>query len=199
MIERQHRMTPPPVLTAFVTANPALTPDDFDHIKFQSIKRQVKACLHQDQGGLCVYCEMKLAAIDGQVEHIKPKNGPNAHAHLAFVYTNYAHSCTDDRTCGQKKKAGLLPIEPGPGCNKQFMLSTEGVILPQPDLTRTQRHLVAQTVQMLGLESKQSPWLVAERKKWIGAIAIISQKYPQQLSAFLADKPFRHILQRLFD
>jgi uncharacterized protein (TIGR02646 family) len=201
MLELQHRSLPPLELNNFVAANPVLTPDDFDSELFQHIKKQVKASLHQDQGGLCVYCETTLTAIEGQIDHIKPKGQNGEYAHLTFVYTNFAHSCICNKTCGQKKKAGLLPIEPGPGCNDQFMLSTDGDILPLPHLTRAQRHPVAQTLQMLGLESRQSPWLVAQRKEWIEQIKIITEQYPQQLPAFLADladKPFRHILQRLF-
>lgn len=54
-----------------------------------------------------------------------------------------------------------------------------------------------QTLQMLGLEARQSPGLVAERKQWIEALLVILQQMPEQVPAFLADKPFRHILRRL--
>jgi uncharacterized protein (TIGR02646 family) len=197
MVELEHRATVPPELTNFVARNPNLTAADFDSLPFRPVKQAVKIALHADQGGLCVYCERPLAASAGQVEHLLPKAGNNAHAHLAFTYSNYAHGCTDTCTCGQKKGNGLLPILPGPGCNDQFMLSTDGTITPLPDLNRRQRHPVMQTLQMLGLEARQSPGLVAERKQWIEALLVILQQMPEQVPAFLADKPFRHILRRL--
>jgi uncharacterized protein (TIGR02646 family) len=197
MIELQHRTESLPVLTTFLKDNPQATPDDFDKPLFQATKKAVKKCLNEDQGGLCAYCESYLDANDGQIDHIKPKKGTNAHPHLAFTYTHYAHSCVNEKTCGQKKKAGILPIEPGPNCNRQFMLSTQGEILPLPTLTARQRHPVMQTLQMLGLESRQSPSLVRERKKWINTTVTILQQAPDQISSFLADKPFRYILRRL--
>lgn len=118
--DRQHRAVPTPVLTAFNAANPAATVAEFSSQAFQPVKTAVKADLNKDQGGLCVYCEGNLAPDAGQVEHIKPKGGPNAYPLLCFKYSNDAHSCINTKTCGQKKKNGLLPVEPGPGCNAQF-------------------------------------------------------------------------------
>ena len=194
MIELLHNPITPAGLQAFMAANPKATPADFDSLAFQAAKRQVKASLHVDQGGLCAYCETHLEAYAGQIDHIKPKSGPHAHPHLAFSYSNYAHSCINEKTCGQKKKAGLLPIEPGPGCNQEFSLSTDGEIEPMPDLSRQRKHAVRQTRDMLGLNT---PDLARQRKQWIDTVVELLQSQPSLVPTFLADKPFRHILQRL--
>lgn len=194
MIELQHRSKVPQVLLDYLSANPTALPEDFDSLPFQPVKRQLKRDLNDDQGGLCVYCEQRLAADDGQIDHIKPKKGPNAHPHLAFDYYNYAHSCINEKTCGQKKKAGLLPIEPGPHCNDEFSLSEDGQLEPMPLLTRQRKHAVRQTRDMLGL---QNPILVQERKRWLDAAVEIVKTDPALLPIFLHDKPFRHILRRL--
>jgi len=194
MIELVHNPVTPAALQAYVAANPAAVPADFDSAAFQPVKRLVKASLHADQGGICAYCETELAAQSGQVDHIKPKNGPNAHPHLAFTYSNYAHSCINEKTCGQKKKAGLLPVEPGPGCNDEFSLSTDGQLEPMPDITRQRKHAVRQTRDMLGL---QNAALVRERQQWIEAVIELMRGQPALVPTFLADKPFRHILRRL--
>jgi len=124
VIELQHRTTIPPRLNEFLESNLHADPDVFEAQAFQPINKAIKKCLNEDQGSLCVYCETHLAAENRQIDHIKPKKD---HPQLAFTYTNFAHSCINDKTCGQKKKGGLLPIEPGLGCNDQFMLSTNGV------------------------------------------------------------------------
>lgn len=191
MIELQHRAGIPPSLTQYLEANPAPLPDKFDSPDFQPIKQDVKRCLNEDQGGLCAYCESHLSAHEGQIDHIKPRHHRRD---LVFSYTNYAHSCINDRTCGQKKKNGLLPIEPGPGCNDHFYLTTDGYLEPIPGITRHQKHLVRQTRDMLGL---QQAALVEERHKWIIASLEIMRNFPDLLPEFLADKPFRHILKRL--
>ncbi|AVS60766.1 TIGR02646 family protein [Paracidovorax avenae] len=192
MVELQHRATPTAALIAFVAATPSATAADFDSLAFQPVKAAVKADLNEDQGGLCVYCESALSAQAGQVEHIKPKAGINAHPHLCFAYTNYAHSCINHKTCGQKKKNGLLPIEPGPGCNTQWVLSTDGTIEPRVGLTRKQRHPVMQTRDMLGLNVDSN--LVDERRRWLlNSIAVLQQS-PEGIQAFLQQAPYRHIL-----
>ncbi|QKE41937.1 MAG: TIGR02646 family protein [Ferrovum myxofaciens] len=192
MVELQHREIPTPALTVFVALHPGIGVPDFDSLGFQPVKTAVKADLNQDQGGLCVYCESKLKSSKGQVEHIKPKAGPNAHPHLCFTYTNYAHSCINPKTCGQKKNNGLLPIEPGPGCNADWTLSTAGTIEPIVGLNRNRMHQVHQTRDMLGLNKDSN--LVDERRRWLkSAVAVLAQA-PNDLPSFLLNAPFRHIL-----
>jgi len=192
MVELQHRTVPTPALSEFNAANPAATVDDFNSHAFQPVKVAVKADLNNDQGGLCVYCESKLASDAGQVEHIKPKRGSNAHPHLCFAYTNYAHSCIKAKTCGQKKKDRLLPIEPGPGCNDQFALSTDGTVELIPGLTRAQQHTVRQTRDLLGLNADSD--LVDERKRWLAHTITVLQQAPDRLQDFLLAVPYRYIL-----
>jgi uncharacterized protein (TIGR02646 family) len=192
MIELQHRTIPTPALTQFVAAHPNATAVDFNNSAFQPVKTTVKADLNADQSGLCVYCESPLAASSGQVEHIKPKGGLNAYPQLCFSYTNYAHSCINAKTCGQKKKDGLLPIEPGPGCNSDWSLATGGTIEPIASLNRNRCHQVKQTRDMLGLNKDSN--LVAERKRWLASAIAILQQSPADLPQFLQIAPYRHIL-----
>lgn len=192
MVELQHRAIPTPALTAFVAAHPAATAADFDSLAFCPVKDRVKADLHDDQAGLCVYCECALEPDAGQVEHIKPKAGANAHPHLCFSYGNYAHSCINPQTFGQKKGNGLLPIEPGPGCNAEWVLTTTGSIEPIAGLTRTRAHQVRQTRDMLGLNRDTN--LVDERERWLGQMLVVLGQAPADIGAFLQQIPYRHIL-----
>lgn len=193
MIELRHRAIPTPALTQYLNDNQAAIVADFDGQLFGPVKRLVKADLHQDQGGLCVYCERELKATEGQVEHIKPKAGANAHPHLCFDYHNYAHSCINNQTCGQSKGNGLLPIEPGPGCNQQWAIaSSNGWIEPLPTLTKRQRHPVVQTRDMLGLN--KDPNLVNERKKWFAQAIAMLQTAPDDIDQFLQSAPFRALI-----
>lgn len=192
MVELQHRAIPTPALTQYIAAHPGIGVQVFDSQTFRPIKTAVKADLSADQNGLCVYCEKHLAAAAGQVEHIKPKGGPNAHPHLCFAYTNYAHSCINNQTCGQSKGDRLLPIEPGPGCNTEWELSTDGSIQPAAGLTRARRHAVKQTRDILGLNRDTS--LVSDRQKWLSNVMTILVQAPADLPLFLQSAPYRHIL-----
>lgn len=192
MVELQHRAVSTPALTAFNAANPAATVAEFNSRAFQSVKTAVKADLNEDQGGLCIYCESVLAPDAGQLEHIKPKGGPNAHPHLCFTYSNYGHSCINPKTCGQRKKDGLLPIEPGTGCNAQFVLSTDGTIEPIPGLTKKQLHPVRQTRDMLGLNADAN--LVDERKRWLAQTIAVLRQAPNDIQEFLQEAPYRYML-----
>ncbi len=190
MVELQHRTTPSPALTDFVASHPGLSATDFDSPAFTPVKQAVKADLNEDQGGLCVYCEKPLQPTEGQVDHIKPKAGANAKPELCFTYRNYAHSCINPKTCGQKKKNGLLPIEPGPGCNAEWALSTDGTIEPLPELTRQRRHAVIQTRDMLGLNKDSD--LVDERRRWLASAIAILRQAPADFPDFLRSAPYRH-------
>ncbi len=195
MVELQHGNIPN-ILIQYIDKNSSATPDDFDSIEFNKIKPIIKTQLHQEQGGICVYCEQKLEDTDGQIEHIKPKKGKNAYPALCFQYTNYAHSCINDQTCGQKKKNGILPIEPTIGCNNQFSLSTDGHIEPINDLTKNEKHIVKQTRDMLGLNNSA---LVRERQKWIVTLSsMIKHDSSKDIYSLLQDKPFRYILLTIY-
>lgn len=192
MVELQRRAVEPPELAAFRAGSPGAAAKDFDGLVFRPVKDACKVALNQDQGGLCVYCEKPLEPAAGQIDHIKPKAGANAHPHLCYEYSNYAHSCINHKTCGQKKKNGLLPIEPAPGCNREWQLSTDGSIQPVVGLTRTRRHAVEQTRDMLGLNS--DPNLVDERQRWLASAIDVLRQAPADLPLFLRYAPYRHIL-----
>jgi len=192
MLELQHQLSEPVQLAAFRNSPPRKTAADWNAEGFQPIKQETKAALRQEQDGLCVYCERRVDTADGHIEHIKPKAGPNAQAQLCFVYSNLALSCNNPKTCGAKKKAGVLPIEPVPGCNAEWSLSTDGTIEPLPDLIRARRHAVVQTRDMLGLNKDSN--LVDERKRWLASAIEILQSAPGDISQFLAQAPFRAIL-----
>lgn len=196
MVELQHRLIPTQALSDFVVDHPALGAKDFESHDFQLVKQAVKADLNADQGRLCAYCEKPLLATEGQIDHIKPKAGANARPDLCFVYGNFAHSCSNPKTCGQKKKNGLLPIEPGLGCNAEWSLSTDGTIEPLPELTRQRRHAVTQTRDMLGLNKDSN--LVDERKRWLNSAIAVLQQVPADFPEFLQSAPYRHILATAF-
>jgi uncharacterized protein (TIGR02646 family) len=195
MIELQHRAQPPQALLDFLRDHPDAQVADFNALHFRPAKHACRQALHEDQGGLCVYCERPLAADEGQIEHIKPKAGRNAHPQLCFDYRNYAHGCTREATCGQRKGNGLLPIEPGPGCNEQWVLQLDGRMEPCLSLTRSQKHVVKQTRDMLGLNADTA--LVDDRREWLQQLLQILQQFPQEpdiAADFLQDAPYRHIL-----
>ncbi|MEX8497566.1 MAG: retron system putative HNH endonuclease [Leptothrix ochracea] len=191
MVELQHGSAPQ-ALTDFMQVNPRAAVADFDSLAFRPIKDAVKAALNEDQHGLCAYCERELVSTAGQIDHIKPKGGPNARPDLCYQYRNYAHSCIDNTTCGQKKKHGLLPIEPGPGCNAEWTLSTvTGHVEPVLGLTRQRRHAATQTRDMLGLNT---PALSRERKQWLDQVLNLLQEAPDEWADFMRSAPFRHVI-----
>lgn len=195
MVELQHGQQPAELI-AFNQNNPNATPADLNSSGFNAIKPVIKQALHRDQAGLCVYCEKQLEANEGQIEHIKPKaahsQGQTAYPQLAFTYTNFAHGCANNKTCGQTKKSGLLPIEPAPGCNTQWQLSTTGSIEPIHGLTRANAHNVRKTRDMLRLNDAG---LMKEREDWLNQLIHVAKIVPQDINAFLAQSPFRYILR----
>ena len=192
MVELQHRTVPTAALCAFNTAKPSAAVADFDSPVFAPVKRAVKADLNADQDGLCVYCESKLAADAGHVEHIKPKAGKHARPDLCFTYTNLAHSCSNSKTCGHHKQAKLLLIEPAPGCNAKWTLSTDGTIEPIAGLSKQQNHAVRHTRNMLGLNADAN--LVDERQRWLRNALLVLRQKPGDIHIFLQSAPYRHML-----
>jgi uncharacterized protein (TIGR02646 family) len=186
---------PEPAELALFRANHP-SPADFNSEAFQPIKRSLKSQLNQDQGGLCAYCESDLPHNSGQIDHVKPKGGRRGFPELSFVYTNFVHSCCHNpKHCGQQKKDGILPIEPGPECNALFALGiSDGIISPLVSANKQQREDVRQTIAMLGLNHSS---LQLERKRWVESVREVLAKYPEDFPAFIKNKPFRFILQRL--
>lgn len=196
MVPLQHRNPEPSSLTTFNTHHPTASAADFDGPAFNAIKSGIKSALNEDQGGLCAYCECKLAPMEGHIDHIKPKAGPTARPDLCFSYTNYAHSCSTNRRCGHQKKARLLPIEPVPGCNGRWQLSpTDGRLTVCNGLQRLERVPVNETIGMLGLNQ---PALATDRKDWADRAAVLLTEDSAVLDVFIAAAPYRHVLAELF-
>ncbi len=196
MLELQRRDQAPQALQDFLTEHPDAGVELFDGHAFRHCKKVLRQALNEDQGGLCVYCERQLAPDQGQLEHIKPK-GVAAYAGLCFVYQNLAHSCINPLCCGQKKKDGILPTEPGPGCNADFCLQTDGYIMPSTQLSRQRRHQAEKTRDMLGLNKDSA--LVADRKKACDTLLELAQAgfNTAELQEFMAKQAFRDILRTL--
>ncbi|HCG6537995.1 retron system putative HNH endonuclease [Vibrio parahaemolyticus] len=189
---------PPEELGEFLKSNPEIEVKDFDSIEFSNVKSKVKDKLTSLQDGRCVYCEKKGDVF--QIEHIKPKGGPNKFPELCFSYSNYANSCIQNvekaqRTCGQNKGNKVLPIEPTSlDCNEQFSLNTDGEIYPKITLTRRERHPVKQTLDILGLNKAH---LILERKKKIKNVLELSKVSTKAAKLFLQQGDFIHILKKL--
>ncbi len=200
MIEIQHDQEPIE-LTNFNNQNSNLLVEDFDSLNFQPIKNIVKRQLYTLQGELCVYCERHFSDLGKiQVEHIKPKSGPNQRPDLCFSYTNYAASCIQQEnksllSCGQKKQDKVLPIEPTSfQCNDNYILNTDGEICPIPGSTRAERHKRQSTTEILGLNKAL---LVRERKLRIENLVTILKLNPNAAIKFIDSGQFRHILRRI--
>jgi uncharacterized protein (TIGR02646 family) len=193
MVELQHGQEPAE-LSVFRAAYPAAQVPLFEDGAFQPAKLAAKAALNSLQGGLCVYCEQPVTSTGGQLEHIKPKRGAHARQDLCFVYTNYAQSCNHPRgtTCGQKKGEERLPIEPAPGCNVHWTLSTDGTI----DRIRVENSPwpaeAEATLALLGLNDDSD--LVDRRRDWFRSLLEVMRTDPRGLSNFLQSAPYRYIL-----
>lgn len=196
MVELQHSHPPPAALTQFNQQYPNAPVADWESPSFQQAKNAVKAALNVEQGGLCVYCEKALQATWGHVEHIIPKGGVNGNPALCFVYTNHAQSCMNHKTCGSAKNNDLLPIEPGPGCNAHWVLSTDGTIEPRVGIAQAQKDDALTTRDILGLNDDSN--LVDERKRWFESAVAVVQNEPADLPAFLMSAPYRYILATAF-
>lgn len=194
MLELVHSSAPQE-LTYFIESNDSLTVAMFDSIQFSTVKTIVKASLNELQSELCAYCENTLSLTDGHIDHIKPKGGKSPHPELTFIYNNYAHSCNSAGTCGNKKKAGLLPIEPRLNCNNDFTLTTDGEIIPNRTLSRKPKHPVKKTIGMLGLNKT---FLIQQRKQWLDSyLELLKNHGLDTANEFISDKPFRAIMNRL--
>ena len=196
MVEITHRTPEPSELVRFRVDNPNAGPADFDTDDFQPVRRAVKRKLNRDQLGLCAYCESLLAPDEGQIDHIKPKLGLNGHPSLTFDYSNYAHSCVNPTHCGQRKGDRLLPIEPRPGCNARFLLTTDGFV--EPDKNQQQWEDARLTRDLLNLNE---PELLRKRKRFVDSTLSFlpdSEELYSEFLEFIQDQPYRHILARLF-
>lgn len=201
MVELDRALPGPPELNAFREQHPDAPPPEFDSDEFQAAKNAVKAQRSLEQGELCVYCEQRLPATWGHVEHVKPKSGPHGQRGLTFVYSNLVHSCdgavnrVSQRHCGHTKAHALLTVEPGPGCNGEIILRTDATIEPLDTVPEPRKTALRTDIE--DLLKLNHPTLKAARKSWVDRSLEILHADPGALPAFLASSPFRHILLRL--
>lgn len=83
--------------------------DNWNKLK-NPVKEQLKECLKNEQGNLCVYCECGLDASNCHIEHLKPKGTP-PYEELKFEYANLSVSCNGSHSvlhCGKYKDRGVV-------------------------------------------------------------------------------------------
>lgn len=187
MIELGHQLPEPPELARHRASNPS---GSWDADNFRPVRPIVRRQLHLEQYGLCVYCETELGEDEGHIEHVTPKGLNPA---LTFVYNNLAHSCQGPDHCGHHKKRQVLPILPGPGCNRFFsVMILDGRIVASAKLSSNEESQRAdETVRILGLNCPSLSW---QRKNYA---AVIVHLPPEDRSEFIATIPFRWVLTAL--
>jgi len=155
---------------------------------FQTLKPIVRRQLNHEQDGLCIYCEGHLHEDAGHVEHIKSKG---LNPLLTFAYNNLAHSCDGPGHCGHHKRRQVLPVEPGPGCNRFFVLMVQdGKLFPTPGLPHDESQQAQETLHILGLNA---PALARQRKSFADSVRYLSSKV--EVDEFLSTAPFRWSLR----
>lgn len=201
MVELDRSLPEPKELSDFRSKFPEAPPPDFGSDEFQSAKNATKAQRNAEQGGLCIYCEQTLPATWGHLEHVKPKGGENGQVSLTFVYSNLVHSCdgvlnrVPYKHCGPTKGHSTLTLEPGPGCNVDFLLRTDGTIEPLDTLPEQRRSALRTDIELL--LNLNDPKLKVARKDRVESLLEVMRTKPEEFDAFLATSPFRHILERL--
>jgi len=192
MVELLHGLPEPNGLKKHRKKNPN---GSWSDNAFAPIKTVIRHQLNQEQEGLCVYCEKELSPEEGSIDHIKPK-GKNTS--LTFSYTNLAHSCDDPEHCNQKKQDEVLPIEPSPGCNRFFSLSSlDGKLVPARGLTKKESDAAEKTIAILGLNT---PKLAQSRKIELHCFRELENLSPQaDMDHYLASRPFRWTIRRILN
>jgi len=99
------------------------------------VKRDVKDALINEQGGICCYCEVKLAYADSHIEHLDPQTNNEA---KRLDFQNMLCSCQkllekgEPRHCGNSKGSwydDVLLVSPlDPKCEKKFTYTADGCI-----------------------------------------------------------------------
>jgi uncharacterized protein (TIGR02646 family) len=84
---------PPPCLSEYLALNPQATWTQFRNAIptcYQALRTQ----LHDDQGGLCAYCERAPVVDDQQVAHFHPKSDHPSTTHWALHWPNLWLACS---------------------------------------------------------------------------------------------------------
>lgn len=71
-------------------------------------KPDVRGALHAMQGFACAYCQRELEGEQGQVDHVRPKNGgpEGGYFWLAYDFSNFHLACT----CCNRFKGNQFPL-----------------------------------------------------------------------------------------
>ena len=86
---------PPPELRAWLEENRERLPLEWDELS-TGAKTAVRRALHQDQHGLCCYCNRRIQGDDADhVEHIAPQTDENR-----FDWKNLALACEGGNQSG---------------------------------------------------------------------------------------------------
>lgn len=97
-MKRINKSSPPNELTQFAGAQPQASWQDFRELNQSNDYKQLRASMLGEQGGLCVYCEKKIAGLSGhlqRVEHFHPKSDTNTPTlNWALDWQNVFAVCT---------------------------------------------------------------------------------------------------------
>ena len=124
----------------------------------------------------CPYCEMILSSENNDlkedkechIEHIKPKS---KFANLTFDYRNFLTSCSENKTCGNKKqstwdnKLFINPVEENPEEYFSYSIRT-GKIIPKKEIGLEYEKAI-KTIEILNLNENK---LCDYRKSYINQI-----------------------------
>lgn len=167
--------------------------------------RALVQILHVEQRGMCGYCEKEINELR-HVDHILPRKGDHAEPVFCLTYTNLILSCTSSnpRSCGNSKKANLLPIEPRSGTADLFWLSlTTGILRPAEGVSREQKRDINATLSILNLNNANLTYQRAQRAKDIFTrFEKIGEKSKDRAIDFLkmecASGSFQNLMSRTF-
>ncbi|MDO9109702.1 MAG: retron system putative HNH endonuclease [Desulfatirhabdiaceae bacterium] len=128
------------------------------HVLRGTIKKTVKEALMAEQGGICCYCERRLADNDSHIEHFRPQRDPDLNP---LDFTNMLCSCQDQlkkgvpRHCGNLKDNWFddaLLISPlDPSCESRFAFTGDGEISPELSTDIA----ASETITRLGLDIRK--------------------------------------------
>lgn len=118
----------------------------------------LRRSLLMEQGSICCYCEQRLE--DDQTTHIEHLRPRHDHHQYIFDYDNLVAECGGNSSvrpvsihCGQAKGDwydDILFVSPlNPDCEKHFLFTLDGQILPTEDPSR--RKAAAETIRRLNL------------------------------------------------
>lgn len=144
-------------------ADPTTTAD-WERFHSTHTRKRLHAHLLTEQGLVCCYCGVKLAAPPdhahsrqdketSHIEHVVPKDGPSGNAARVLDYANLLVSCDGlsrpgaPPHCGHAKggryDAGRFVSPLDPACEAAFACEAQGTVVPaHPDLLVQARHTI---------------------------------------------------------